>query len=386
MKIFNFLKKEKRQKSYWFPFTSQVDSNPQRQSGNLSQIKRCLGLYKDVLMSCPLVAKKDGKELESHWLLDLLEKPCKWLNKSEFFTLLTENYFLSGNFYAHIIAGEDGRITALAPYPPGNIYCYAKTYKDDGGIGDALDPIKLNEVGFYYQSAFPDGKTKEGKAKQRISKIEPYHIWHLKNLWQHDGDPLNGNTLFQQFPEVLNFSQSILDLGDRFADSGGVGPVLISGVETEGGEQIEETQKVIEGFFKNKGMYLTLPANVKIDEIGKSATPPMIQALSSISSLHLARCLCVPVQLIEREDAMNTSGGGMNLKETYRFFLKTSAKSFVRNVQSKLNELSDEPGVKIEFNFRSLMASDLRESAMSLSQLIQSGAITKQEVREWLRI
>ena len=93
-----------------------------------------------------------------------------------------------------------------------------------------------------------------------------------------------------------------------------------------------------------------------------------------------------PVQLIEREDALNASGGGQNLKETYRFFLRTSAKSFLKNVESKLNELVDDPGVRLEFNFRSLMASDLRESAMSLAQLIQSEAVTKDEVRDWLRI
>ena len=70
----------------------------------------------------------------------------------------------------------------------------------------------------------------------------------------------------------------------------------------------------------------------------------------------------------------------------HRLWLRTSGKSYLKNVESKLNELIGEEDLRFEFNFRSLMASDLRESAMSIAQLISSDAVTKEEVREWLRL
>ena len=76
----------------------------------------------------------------------------------------------------------------------------------------------------------------------------------------------------------------------------------------------------------------------------------------------------------------------MNQKEVHRLWLRTSGKSYLKNVESKLNELIGEEDLRFEFNFRSLMASDLRESAMSIAQLISSDAVTKEEVREWLRL
>ena len=129
----------------------------------------------------------------------------------------------------------------------------------------------------------------DGKPQYRVSKVGAEDVLHLKNVWQSDGDQLNGLPLFKQYPEVLGFSESVLDLGFRFASSGGVGPVLISGVESQSAEETQETKEVIERFFENKGMYLTLQTGTEITEIGKSATSHMIQALSSISSLHLAR-------------------------------------------------------------------------------------------------
>ena len=387
--IFFKKKKEKRavKLSGWIPNSeSVVDSNPRTQSGNLSQLKRALTMYRDVLMSCPLVARdKEGKEV-SHYLLDLLEKPCPWLNKAEFFTKLTEDFFLAGNFYAFIKSNASGKIEALLPFNTGTIFAYSKTNLKGNMSADSSDPIALYKQGFYYQTQYATGEKVDGKPQYRVSKVGAEDVLHLKNVWQSDGDQLNGLPLFKQYPEVLGFSESVLDLGFRFASSGGVGPVLISGVESQSAEETQETKEVIERFFENKGMYLTLQTGTEITEIGKSATSHMIQALSSISSLHLARIMGCPVQLIEREDALNASGGGQNLKETYRFFLRTSAKSFLKNVESKLNELVDDPGVRLEFNFRSLMASDLRESAMSLAQLIQSEAVTKDEVRDWLRI
>ena len=391
MKLFKKLFEKRQVKLQgWIPWSAgTIDSNPRTQSGNLSQLKRAMTMYKDLLMACPLVARdKEGKETE-HYLLELLEKPCPWYNKHEFFTKLTEDYFLAGNFYCYIKSNNySGRITGLLPFPESSVFAYSKTSGGSGRpTGDSSDPLSLDTNGFYYQSQFETGeKDAKGRRKMQTHKFEPYDIWHLKNCWQQAGDPLNGKSLFTQYPEVLQFSEAVLELGFRFAEAGGVGPVLISGVETENPEQTEQTQNVIETFFKQKQMFLTLPRETEINEIGKGANAPMIQALSSISSLHLARVMGCPIQLIEREDAMHSSGGGQNLKETYRFFLRTSGKSFLQNVENKLNELVIGDEVKLEFNFRSLMASDLRESAMSLSQLIQTGAVTKDEVRDWLRI
>ena len=389
-KIKKFFEKRGVKLKGWIPWSAgQVDSHPRTQSGNLSQLKRAMTMYRDLALACPLVARDAEDNETDHYLLHLLQKPCPWYNKAEFFTKMTEDYFLSGNFYAHIQSNSKGEITGLLPYHHSSIFCYAKTNRDDGKVSaDSSDPLLLVKNGYYYQTQFATGeKDKKGKPVMKTSRVPSDEIWHIKNVWQQGADPLNGNSLFTQYPEILDFSQSVLELGFRFADAGGVGPVLISGVEGQDSEQMKAAQQVIEKFFGNKEQFLTLPPETQINEIGKGANANMLQALSSISSLHLARIVGCPIQLVEREDAMHSSGGGQNLKETFRFFLKDqSGKSYLKHIENKLNELVIEPGIRLEFNFRSLMASDLRESAMSLAQLIQSEAVTKEEVRDWLRI
>ena len=386
----NLLEKRGVKLQGWIPWgAGTIDSNPRTQSGNLSQLKRAMTLYRDLLMACPLTLKKGDEEFKSHPLLSLIEKPCPWYNRHEFFTRLTEDFFLSGNFYCKIQSNGRGEIESLLPFPPSSIFAYPRTDKGGEGhpAGDSSDPLSIFQNGYYYQAQYDTGqRDKNKKPIMRTHKFDPYDIWHLKNVWQQGSDQLNGLSLFQQYREVLGFSEAVLDLGFRFADAGGVGPVLISGIETQDSEQAQQSQQVIETFFKQKQMFLTLPPETEINEIGKGANSHMLMALSSISSLHLARIMGTPIELLSREDSLNSSGGGMNQKEVHRLWLRTSGKSYLKNVESKLNELIGEEDLKFEFNFRSLMASDLRESAMSIAQLISSDAVTKEEVREWLRL
>ena len=63
-------------------------------AGNLPQVRRALQLYSNLINSTPLraISKETKKEVD-HYLLRVLDKPSRFLNKNEFFSRLVEAYF-----------------------------------------------------------------------------------------------------------------------------------------------------------------------------------------------------------------------------------------------------------------------------------------------------
>lgn len=378
MGILNFFKKEKRNAiTGWIGWSSAIsDYKGKYLAGNLPQVRRSLQLYANLLNTTPLVAlNKEGKEVD-HYLLKVLRKPTRYLSRHEFFCRLVESYFLDGNFYCLIDSNGEGKIKNLLPFLSGTMYAYAGSNKNNQG--DNSDPVTLNEAGsYFYQSQFGEGD------RAITNKYHPEDIWHIKSTWQSQ-DLLNGASLFEAYTQAIELGQDSLETAVKFAKSGMVGPVLISGVETESPEAKQETKESIENFFKNKGQFLTLAGEIELKDLMVKQPADFLRFLSSVSSLHIARLLSIPIELLNREDAMAGSGmGGQAMKEVFRFWVKTSGRGFLDMIAQKLNELASD--VTFKFQIRSVQSSDMRELAMSVNQLIQSGAMTTQEAKEWLK-
>ena len=179
-------------------------------------------------------------------------------------------------------------------------------------------------------------------------------------------------------------SQDALEVSAKFSQSGMVGPVLITGVQTESAEQRKETADTISDFFENKKQFLTLTENTEVKDLMVKQPAEFLRLLTSISSLHLSRILSVPIELLHREDASTNAFGGQALKEVFRFWIKSSGRSFLNLVESKLNELADD--VTFEFKVKSTQASDMRELSMSVGQLVSHGVLKPEEAKKWLNI
>ena len=370
-------KAEQRGNGYtnWIPWSSAVsDFKGQYLAGNLPQVRRALQLYSNLINSTPLraISKETGKEID-HNILRVLDKPSRFLNKNEFFSRLVEAYFLEGNFYCYIKTNETGQIVSLLNFLPGTCYCYAKGKSEDNS-----NPILLDEINsYYYQTQFGEGKNKV------ISKYDPEDIWHIKSTWQSQ-DLLNGSSLYEAYTQSVEMSQDALEVSAKFSQSGMVGPVLITGVQTESAEQRKETADTISDFFENKKQFLTLTENTEVKDLMVKQPAEFLRLLTSISSLHLSRILSVPIELLHREDASTNAFGGQALKEVFRFWIKSSGRSFLNLVESKLNELADD--VTFEFKVKSTQASDMRELSMSVGQLVSHGVLKPEEAKKWLNI
>ena len=73
-----FWKKKPEKRYAWIPWqSSRSDTKATYLAGNLSQLRRCMALYRDLAVSTPLIAMKDGKPLDRHYLLDVIKKTCK---------------------------------------------------------------------------------------------------------------------------------------------------------------------------------------------------------------------------------------------------------------------------------------------------------------------
>ena len=359
-----------------------TDSFPRTQSGNLPQVKRCLQLYRDLMLSSPIVAENsEGKQAEDP-LIQMLEEPCSWLNKAEFFTKLVQDYFLAGNFYC-FIKEKEGEVTDLLPFPESSIFAYVKTEgKPATPTGDSSDPLAIDQQGFFYQSQFATGeKDSSDKPKMRYNKFSKNQIWHLKNMWQSGGDQLNGNSLFTQYPETLDFARDVLETCQAFSASGLVPPSVISGISEMPSDQRQSLVSELDKFFNEKKRFLALDDAVRLENSIIPAPATGLMILSSISSLHLSRIFAVPISLLGREDGASTDVG-VSMKESHRFWIKNSGKAFLKIVGDKLSELSLD-GNKIKFQWRSSQLADLRE-AQILPPLLESKIITEQKAKEWI--
>ena len=378
MRVLNWFRKKEKRFRYIYPVVTQSDDKGRYLAGNLSAIRRAMQLYSNALSSTPLRAfdKKTGKKTDSY-LLEVLKHPHRVLSWHEFCQRLTESYWIYGNFYAHIFEDSGGKVTALGPYIPGSCWRYASASKGKKISGSSADPVLLNEpASSYFMTQFGTGKSAV------YNKFAETQIWHLKSQYQ-SSDLLNGLDIFSAYRETILMAQDSLETAQKFTGSAMAGPLLIKGVQEESAEQKEEIQEALQGFFKSKNMFLTLPPETDVSKVLADQPANFLQLLMSISTVNLSRIFSVPVELLGNETGASAYGGA-NLKECIRYFKNNSAKTWLDYVSAKLSEL--DPSVDFKFLHRSTQASDLREMSQTVATLVQSGVISKEKAEEWLEI
>ena len=365
--------KEKRR--VWYPLPDSLSSTKGKLlSGNLPAIRRALALYRDLLLICPLEISEKGKVIEDHYMHKVLRRPAKYMSRAGFFTRLVSDYFLEGQFFAFIKShGATGKIEGLLPFMPGTIYCYERGDRQPE-TGDS-DPLNLDrENAFYYQSAYGN------KDRPVTRRFEPEDILHIKNEWQAAG-LLNGISLFEGYTDAVQSSQDTLETLRSAARYGGGGGLILKGLEEGGPEAAEQLREALKEFYEAKEPFLSLPDSVELAPTNRDSMPQLLQTLGMLSSINLSRLLSVPLELINSE-----SGGAIAfsaLKEIYRFWLKSSGRAFLEIVSDSLDTLME--GVAFKFKYKAVLASDQREQAMSINQLVQSGVLSAEEGKEWLR-
>lgn len=356
--IFNKRQSVLGERSEWIPFSNNF---PPTKSTRLATVGRCLRMYSDFLLQTELVTK-DGKP---HYILDLLEQPNSFDTKKTFYEKLVFELLMNGNFHCYIDSDNRGQVKALLPYRSGQLYAYANK-------GEYSDPISIHKKGFYYQDF-----------KGRV--FMPDEILHLKDMMFNSSDNLNGYA--RTYIYELNFQSgySIQQVQCSLSQSGLRPPLLLTGLPESDKEGLKNVRDTVKSFFKSgqsaaAGGVLTLPEGYDIKNLMLQSPERALEFLSSTSDLNIARIFCVPIELLARSDAEGQSGGN-HLKEANRFFIKTTMKSFLKNVSNALEMLSMD-GTKFEFLVDKLRASDLREESQYWSQMVTAGIYSPEEAKE----
>lgn len=346
------------ERSEWIPFSNNF---PPTKATRLATVGRCLRLYSDFLLQTELVTA-DGRP---HYLLDLLEQPNSFDSKKTFYEKLVFELLMNGNFHCYIDSDNIGRVKGLLPYRSGQLYAYPNA-------GEFSDPISLEKKGWFYRDY-----------KGRI--FMPDEVFHLKDMMFNSTDNINGYSRSYIYELSFQAGYSIEQVQCSLSQSGLRPPLLLTGLPESDKEALKEVRDTVKNFFKSgqsaaAGGVLTLPQGYEVKPLMLQSPERALEFLSSTSDLNISRIFNVPIELIARSDAQGQSGGN-HLKEANRFFIKTTMKSFLKNVSNAFEMLVMD-GTKFKFQVDKLRASDLREESQYWSQMVQAGIYSKEEARK----
>ena len=342
----------------WQPYANFF---PPSKAASLATTGRCLKLYSDFLIQAEL--KSDKK---NHYFFKLLLKPNAFDNKQTFLERIVHDLLLYGNFIAKIIFNSTGKITSLIPYQPSQVFAYAINGSND-------DSLSIHETGYYYRD-------------ERGRVFMPHEIFHIKDSLFSSSDFLNGLSRVYLYQSLFESAGSIQDVQRSLSRSGLRQPMLLSGLPEESTEQLKTVRDTIRKFFTSgqsaQAGVLTLPQGFEVRNLSMQDSAKTLQFLASKSDLDVCRIFGVPVELIARSDGQSQVGSS-NLKESHRFFLKTSMLSFLTNIANSFSELMNDD-TNFYYDISSLRPSDLREQSQFLSQLVAAKILTPTEAKKYL--
>lgn len=344
--------------SEWIPFSNNF---PPTQSTRLATVGRCLRLYSDFLCQTPLEPKE-------HYLSKLLKTPNKWQSKKNFFESLVFELLLNGNFHARVNYDSAGKVTALLPYRAGMIYAHATR-------GEYGDPVSLQAGGYYYRDY-----------KGRI--LMPDDVFHLKDTQFSTTDQINGLSRVYLYELSFQAGYSIQTVQNAISGAGLKPPHLLTYPEATDKTSLKNVKTEVAKFFSGgqsaqAGNILSLPMGYELKDLMLKSPEKAMEFLASKSDLDVCRIFSVPIELLNRSDAKAGGSGSNHLKEAHRFFIRTTLKSFLQNIADAFSDLAMD-NTHFYFKTDSLRASDLREQAQFIKQLIDSGVIKPEKALDWL--
>ena len=357
-------KLEKRQapvlgeRSEWIPFSNNF---PPSSATRLATVGRCLRLYSDFLSQTPLKSSKP------HYLVDVLNKPCKFLSKKSFYDSLVYELLLNGNFFCKVDYDKTGKVTALLPYRAGAMYCYPVK-------GEYSDPISLNKYGRYWR---------DFKGRTFVDS----EIYHLKDSMFSTSDQCNGISRIYLYELLFSAGYSVQTVQQSLAASGLRPSWMLNQMPEESDESLAKARQAISQFFSKgesskPGSVLSLPHGYSLSQMTLQNPEKALEFLASKSDLDIARIFGVPIELLSRSDG-ETKSGTNTMKEAHRFFIKSSITPFLKVVSDSLERLAMD-GTTFDYEIDRFRASDLREQSQFISQLVTSEVLTKQEAKALL--
>ena len=336
-------------------------------------VARCIALYHDFLLNCPLTAKDENDSLFKL----LTQRPCSFMSRANFFRLIIERYFIFNGFYSIIDADGSGMITDLLPYAsPMAIQVYGNNFKKrdiNDSIGDYGDPVKLKRSGFYFR----DYKSRTFTEDQLFIVRSSAFNTSTGLVEQEDMAQRVFNNTYESAAKLEAVLNSLCSRDLR-------PPLLLSGMGMDVGQDMpasqEETQNVKESlrkYFDNQSQgekgVLALPAGYDIKSMSMDNPSNVLMVVNEVVTANICNIFNVPRSLVF------SGANERDTKEARRIFIAGGFKSFCTILTDEFNRLS---GYKNKFKYdldqlRVQMA-DLREES-ALAQL--AGVLSPQEIK-----
>ena len=344
------------------------------------QVARCLALYVDFLINCPLKAKNE----DDPFYRDVLQKRiCPYLSNQNFYQLLIQNYFLWGNFYAIIKVNDRGEILALLPYAsPQAVQPYPTNFKKrerGDPTGDWGDPEKLFYEGYFYRD-------------YRARTYSPDQMLHIKSAAFNtstglvEGEAMAQRAFNSTYEAAARLEAVIENLTARDLRP----PLLLTGLGYGEGQDIKlssrETKSVkntLREYFENDSQgsrgVLALPAGFKVDKMSFDQSNNTLSITNDIVTSNICNLFNIPRSLVF------TSGNTeRDTKEARRIFISNGFKGMCTIIEQEYNRLTDWQN-EFHFDLDKLryMAADLREEAAT-AQL--ANVLSPEEIKEKMNL
>ena len=378
--MFNFFKRQAREPTDELTFVPVGAGGVSYNSLFAPVVARCVALYHDLILSCPLKAKKNDDLYKL-----LTTRPIPWMSLSNFYQIIIERYFIFNGAYFYIKTDNNGMIKALLPLnmSPGSLQAYPSTYKknqtgfQDDRANDWADALSIYEKGYYYKD-------------YRGRRFAPDEVLQIRSAsWNTSTGLVEQENIAQRvFSNTFEAASKLEGVLFSLTSRDLRGPLLLTGMglrdENQKASIKEQVQirKNLEQFFSDdsqassKGI-LGLPAGYEIKAMSMDQPSHVLNVVNDIITSNICNIFNVPRSLVF------TSGQTeRDTKEARRLLIANGLKSFCKILTDQYNYLS---GFENEFMFdldhlRVSMA-DLREES-ALAQLVD--VLGKDKIKEMI--
>lgn len=281
--------------------------------------------------------------------------PCPGMTHFEYFKIMTESLLLRGNAYSIIVRDENLNPISL-------IYVKA----------DDVHIIKGND----------------GRKRYQINGIQGvFEECDMIHLYLHPDDLGYGRSIISYAADCLASARDGEKVIGNFFRSGGnlAGILTVDGNYSK--DRISELKASFRSTFENsddKTPVACLPANVKYQAISVSPLDASLLDSRKFTIVQIAQFFNIsPLKLY---DLTHTSYN--TLEQTQQAYLQDTILPIAVLFQDEMNQKLFKPSQvgqkKIEFNFKSLMATNKEAEAKYYKELLVNGILTFNEVRQAL--
>lgn len=323
----------------------------------VSAVWACVRLLAETVASLPIYVYKesgDGRSIaKNHWFSRLMaRKPNKWQTRVEFLETVMYNLCMHGNAYCKIdrLGGE---IVSLMPLMSAQMFTQLLA---DGTIVH------------YYTSS-------EG-----VQAFAPESIWHLKLI----GNGIVGNSPLSYGRNMVGIAQAaeqaVTNIYANGAKPSGV-LVMDKFLKPEQRQEIRNNFGMLSTGDDNR--LLVLEGGMKFDAI--SLSPQDIELLASrrFQLEEICRWFGVPSVLVN--DTSGSTAWGSGIEQLVTGFYKLNLRPYLERIEDSIecNLFSSSESLKyeVEFDFDSLLRSDMKSRFAVYKDGVLSGIITPNEAR-----